>query len=57
MPAALKLARVAYVTFVAAVLLALLELSNFSCAKPFILRIMPAIPVAKAAQTGAGVWK
>lgn len=40
-----------------AVLLALLELSDLSGAKPFVLRIMPAIPVANAAQTGAGDWK
>ncbi len=54
MPAGLKLARVAYVTFAVAVLLALLKLSDFSDAKPFILKIVPATPVAKATQTAAG---
>ena len=57
MPACLKLARVAYVTFAVAVLLALLKLSDFSGAKPFILKIVPATPVVKAAQTAAGDWK
>jgi murein DD-endopeptidase MepM/ murein hydrolase activator NlpD len=57
LPAGLKLARVAYVTFAVAVLLALLKLSDFSGAKPFSLMIVPATPVAKAAQTAAGDWK
>ena len=57
MPAGLKLARVAYVTFAVAVLLALLKLNDVSGAKPFILKIVPATPVAKAAQTAAGDCK
>ena len=47
MPAGLKLARVAYVTFAVAVLLALLKLNDFSGAKPFILKIVPATPSPK----------
>jgi hypothetical protein len=35
---------VAYVTFAVAVLLALLKLNDFSGAKPFILKIVPATP-------------
>ncbi len=54
MPARLKLARVAYVTFAVAVLLALLKLGGSSGAKPFFLKMVPATPVAKAAQTAVG---
>ena len=54
MPAGRKLARVAYVTFAVAVLLALLKLGGLSDAKPFFLKMVPATPVAKAAQTAAG---
>jgi hypothetical protein len=44
LPAGLKLARVAYVTFAVAVLLALLKLNDFSGAKPFILKIVSGTP-------------
>jgi hypothetical protein len=48
---------VAYVTFAVAVLLALLKLGDSSGVKPFFLKMVPATPVAKAAQTAAGDWK
>ena len=54
MPTGSKFARAAYVTFVVAALLALLKLGGFSEAKPFFLKMVPATPVAKAAQPAAG---
>ena len=43
--------------FVVAVLLALLKLGGFSGARPFVLKMVPATPVAKAAQTVVGDWE
>ena len=44
----------AYVMFAVAVLLALLKVSSFSDAQPYFLEMVPATPVAKAAQPAAG---
>lgn len=54
MPAGSRFARAAYVMFTVAVLLALLKLGGFSGAGPFFLKMVPATPVAKAAQSVAG---
>ena len=54
LPAGSRFARAAYVMFIVAVLLALLKLGGFSGAKPFFLKMVPATPVAKAAQPAAG---
>jgi collagen type III alpha len=43
--------------FAVAVLLALLKLGGSSGVKPFFLKMVPATPVAKAAQTATGDWK
>ena len=53
MQAGSRLARAAYVMFAVAVLLALLKLGGFSGAKPFFLKMVPATPIAKAAQAAA----
>ena len=47
-------ARAAYVMFGVAVLLALLKLDGFSGAESYFLKMVPAIPVAKAAQPVTG---
>ena len=54
MPAGSRFARAAYVMFAVAVLLALLKLGGFSGPEPFFLKMVPATPVAKAAQPADG---
>ncbi|MDP8953024.1 MAG: hypothetical protein M3N18_12480 [Actinomycetota bacterium] len=48
-----RLARASYVLFTVAVLAALLKLGSVSGAEPFVLRTMPATPVAKATEPAA----
>lgn len=54
MPTGSRFTRVAYVMFSVAVMLALLKLGDFSGAEPYFLKMVPATPVAKAAQPATG---
>ena len=54
LPTGSMFARAAYVMFGVAVLLALLKLDGFSGAESYFLKMVPAIPVAKAAQPVTG---